>query len=92
MEKVTPANYVIALFGGTRKLTRLLNEQLPEKENGLYPSTVQRWTEGSNAGLVPSKYHSHLLDMADKLGLHLTAEILIRGAKEAPVTVMRSTA
>lgn len=92
MDKVTPAQYVIALFGGPRKLTRLLNERLPAKEKGLYASTIQRWNEGSNAGLVPSKYHNHLLEMADKLGLHLTADILVRGASELPVTVMRSTA
>lgn len=92
MDKVSPAEYVITLFGGTRSLTRLLNEQLPKKDKGLYPSTIQRWCEGVNAGKIPSKYHDPLLAMADEQGLTLTPEILVRGASEKPLTVVRSKA
>lgn len=91
MDKVTPAHYVITLFGGPRSLTRMLNEQM-ENEKLLYPSTIQRWCEGVNAGKIPSKYHDILLAIADQRGLTLTPEILVRGASEKPVTVARSKA
>ena len=68
-----PAELVIAKFGGVRPLARLL---------GLDHSTLCGWQrkapKGSD-GLVPSRYHKPLLDLAKEKGIELTPDDLIYG-------------
>lgn len=71
----TPAEIVIARFGGVRALARLV-----EKD----PSTVHRWRlpveRGGTAGRVPSYLQEKVLDLATKHSVALTADDLIRGS------------
>lgn len=55
------------VFGSSRELGRLL---------GVSNTTTWRWLD---KGLVPSKYHNTLLDLAEQMGLTLTADDLVRG-------------
>lgn len=66
MGKKKPASVVIDLFG-VRPLARKLE---------LSPGAVSKWQE---RGLVPSKYHEKLLDLAREMRLRLTPEMLIIG-------------
>lgn len=72
---MTPAELVIARFGGTRELARQLE---------VSPSTVQRWKmphdKGGLSGRVPSARMSDLLALARRLGVPLTADELILGS------------
>lgn len=74
MHTITPAAYVISLFGGIRPLARDLDVE---------PSTVWRWKEpaaaGGSDGQIPRTMQGRLLDIAKARGLDLTAEDLIRG-------------
>lgn len=65
--KKTPANYVIEVFGGVRKLARALNKT---------PSTISKWQK---TGRVPSSSQEDILQKAEAMGLDVTAEDLIRG-------------
>ena len=70
--KVTPADKVIALFGGVRPLARDL---------GRNPSSVVRWRrskeKGGTGGAVPSALQGRVLALAKARGLPLAAEDLI---------------
>lgn len=73
---MTPAELVIQKFGGVRSLARKLD---------IDHSSVARWPKpkaerGSN-GLIPSQYHTRLLDMALHEGIELTAHDLIYGRR-----------
>lgn len=63
----TPAAVVCQVFGSSRQVALHL---------GLNPSSTWRWLE---RGLVPAEYHVPLLDAAERIGLTLTAEDLVRG-------------
>lgn len=66
MGKKKPANVVIDLFG-VRPLARKLD---------LSPGAVSKWQD---SGLVPSKYHERLLEIAREMRLRLTADMLVSG-------------
>jgi hypothetical protein len=72
--KKTPAEVVILRFGGVRILARLLKKD---------PSTIHRWrmpaSKGGLDGRVPSAIQARLLEVADDVGVHLTADDLILG-------------
>lgn len=67
-KKMTPADVVIAEFG-IRPLARELN---------IDPTTIVRWRRSAR-GLVPSAYHTALLDLAVREKVTLTAEDLVNG-------------
>lgn len=70
---MNPAELVISRFGGVRPLARLL---------GLDHSSISRWTKKKPrglGGLIPSRLHGPLLDLAATQKVALTAEELIRG-------------
>lgn len=67
-KKKTPAEVVIDEFG-IRPLARELDTD---------PTTVIRW-RNSDGGLVPSRYHVPLLELARKQGRSLTETDLIHG-------------
>lgn len=71
---MSPAAYVIKVFGGVRPLARLLTNYAP--------SQVSRWRSGK--GLVPSEAQKRLLALAAERELDLTAEDLVRGRELAP--------
>lgn len=68
----TPAQRVIAAFGGVRATARIINRS---------SSTVSRWQkprdQGGTGGRVPSSAQGVLLAHARKHGINLTAEDLI---------------
>jgi len=70
----TPAEVVIAKFGGVRELARALGKD---------PSTVHRWNtpaeKGGTGGRVPSKVQTRLLELARQRGVALSADDLITG-------------
>jgi len=79
---LTPADAVVAAFGGVSKTARVLEQQLalgeyPGCEGPVYPSRVSRWK--SRDGWIPPKWQPVVLDASHRAGAHLTAEILIRG-------------
>ena len=65
---VQPASLVVTIFGGKRRLARLL---------GVSPATIRKW--GDAGGHIPAKKQRVLLDIAEKNGLHLTADDIVRG-------------
>jgi hypothetical protein len=71
---VTPAEYVIRLFGGVSALARDLEVQR---------STIWRWRvprdKGGSEGQIPRNKQGRLLEMSRARGLDLKAEDLIRG-------------
>jgi len=71
-EKRSPAQKVIAVFGGVRATARILGR------NG---STVSRWqkprAEGGTGGRIPTSAQGPLLEHARANGLPLTADDLI---------------
>ena len=75
---VTPADRVIALFGGVRKTARLI---------GRNPSSISRWRmpreAGGTGGRVPGSVQALLLEKAQAAGLSLTAADLIIAARAA---------
>ena len=68
----TPAEKVIAAFGGVRPLARLLDRN---------PSSVVRWRrskqEGGTGGAVPTGLQGKVLALARMRGIILTADDLI---------------
>ena len=68
--KLSPAEYVIHIFGGTRKVARILN---------LTYAAIWNWKK--NDGIVPGKVQRLLLDAAHKDHLDLTPNDLIYGRK-----------
>ena len=67
MPKLTPAEYVIEVFGGVRATARAI---------GYDPSSVSRW---KRTGKIPSASQPRLLDAAKKSGLKLSPHALILG-------------
>jgi hypothetical protein len=69
---LNPAHTVIARFGGSGPLARRL---------GLDRSAVHRWalprTRTGTGGLIPSRYHRRLLELAAAEGITLSAVDLI---------------
>lgn len=56
---MTQAETIIERFGGTRALARALCKP---------PTTVQSWKD---SGLIPSKHHEHLMQVAREKGVDL---------------------
>lgn len=77
MPLVDPAATVLARFGGSGPLARLL---------GLDRSTVHRWAlpkaRGGSEGLIPARHHRRVLHLAAIEGIALTAAELV-GAQAA---------
>lgn len=75
-EKVflTPAEYIVHVFGGVRAAARAL---------GRSPCQISKWKSPEDAkgcgGRIPSKAQKSALDAAKTKGLDLTAEDLIVG-------------
>lgn len=65
---MTPAQYVIYVFGGVRKTARALHRD---------PAGVTRWKKSS--GNVPNLAQRQILDVAEKMGLDITPNDLIYG-------------
>lgn len=74
MTHLSPAEYVIRIFGGVRKTARAI---------GVSPTAVVGWRaigrRKEQLGRVPSKSQRRILERARELGLDLTAEDLIMG-------------
>lgn len=68
-QDMTPAQYVIKLFGGVRPLARQMNLTHP---------AVIGWTKYRNgAGLIPPHVQGRLLELARRRGLKLCADDFI---------------
>jgi hypothetical protein len=74
-KEVSPAELIVARFGGVRPLGRLLN---------IDPSAISKWI--SRGGRIPNnrggrkeEMHRALLTLAEKRKVKLTAEELIYG-------------
>jgi transposase-like protein len=72
--KLTPADYVIKIFGGVRATARTLNRT---------PSTISKWrhyqSKYAPKGTLPSNAIPQILKKAQELQLDITAEDLIEG-------------
>lgn len=72
--RVSPAEYVISVFGGVRKVARAI---------GRDPASVSRWRRAAGQkgtdGRIPSKAQQELLAKAQALGLDLTPDDLLLG-------------
>lgn len=71
MGKKKPADVVIDLFG-----MRPLSRKLAERKMPITPGGICKWRE---TGLVPSRFHETLLNLARDMRLRLTPEMLICG-------------
>ncbi len=78
-KKLTPADLVIARFGGVRPLARELH---------MSPSTISLWRSrhggkipNTSANGDPKGTHLRLLDLAKKRRVELTADELIYGGE-----------
>lgn len=68
-----PADLVIARFGGVRPLARLLE---------IDHTTILQWQRKpprGRDGLIPSRYHIPLLELAARLDVALSTDDLIHG-------------
>lgn len=68
MSNQTPAEVVIELFG-IRPLAAELS---------CSPTTILRWRDDPK-GLVPSRWHGKLLDLAKRQKVSLSPDMLVRG-------------
>lgn len=71
MQLIPPGVLVVQVFGGVRKLARLLE---------IDPSTVSRW---QTTGRVPSGMQRDVLQLAWQEGLDLTAHDIVWGREAA---------
>lgn len=75
---LSPAQYVIELFGGIRATSRAV---------GASPETVRKWREPKErrgcGGLIPSGWQVHILAYAGLHGLDITPADMIYG-RELP--------
>lgn len=67
--QLSPAEYVIHIFGGVRATARALN---------MAPSAISKWQHQSN-GVIPSKNMQKILTKAVELQLDITPEDLVVG-------------
>lgn len=74
----TPAEIVIAKFGGARNLMRALKQVDPEM--ALNPSSIYRWTypksKGGTGGVIPTRTLPKLMKAARLVGIFITSEDL----------------
>jgi len=72
MPQITPAKYVVRLFGGIRPLARALK---------MSPGSICYWlkpkTRGGAGGRIPSTSHAAIRKAAEKAGLELSPTALI---------------
>ena len=64
---ITPVELAIDLFGGVRKLARIV---------GRDPAAVSRWKK---SGVVPTSIQRKLLEIASERGITITAHDIIFG-------------
>lgn len=71
---LSPAEYVIHVFGGVRATARALDK---------YPSTISKWqnrkTEDGLLGQIPGSAQRQILEVAKAKGLDITPQDLIFG-------------
>lgn len=71
---LSPAEYVIHVFGGVRATARAL---------GKYPSTISKWQnykdKEGQIGQIPTSAQKLILEKARELGLQISADELIYG-------------
>lgn len=74
MRKLSPAEYVIKMFGGVRPTSRLFVKSA---------SNISRWQnycpKTNPKGTIPSKYHRSILEKAAELNIDITPRDLIYG-------------
>jgi hypothetical protein len=66
-QNTTPVELAIELFGGVRKLARMIDRD---------PAAVSRWRK---AGAVPTSVQRRMLEVAWERGIDLTAHDIIFG-------------
>ena len=80
MKWLAPARVVVAKFG----IGKLNGAKVVAEIAGVHVTRVYRWMRakeaGGTGGLIPSRYHSCLLNGARDRGVTLTAEELIGAA------------
>lgn len=71
---LSPAQYVIYIFGGVRATARAL---------GKHPTTISKWqnhkTKTGVKGRIPSSAQRLILEVANELNLNITSDHLIYG-------------
>ena len=60
IKRMTQANHIIELFGGTRSMARILGHR--------NPTTVQGWKE---RGTIPTRHHSEILVKGKQNGIEI---------------------
>lgn len=87
-QALTPAEAVIAAFGGVHKTARVLDEQLELGDyegcrRPVHASTVSRWqpSDRRGSGAIPPRWHEPILDASERLGTHITTDVLVRGLR-----------
>lgn len=70
MRKLSPAEYVIYIFGGVRATARAV---------GRTPPVVSKWAKEKGKGRVPVQVQPEILRVARERNLDITAEDLILG-------------
>lgn len=71
---LTPAHYIVHVFGGVRKAAREINRA---------PSGISRWISRDN-GRIPSEAMSNIMEAARRLKLDVTSDDLLKGRKIDP--------
>ena len=71
---MSPAEYIIKIFGGVRATARALNRS---------PSTVSKWRkprkEGGTGGQIPTLIQWQVLKLARRQQLPITADDIVHG-------------
>lgn len=78
---LSPAEYVIHVFGGVRATARALNRT---------PPTISKWHKQN--GHVPTSIQKLILDKASELGLDITPDDLIYGRSLSKQEIMSNGA
>jgi hypothetical protein len=72
--KLNPAEYVVYVFGGVRKMSRMI---------GRAPASISAWnrprTKKGCGGRIPMEAQYIILQIADRFKLPITPEDLLRG-------------
>ncbi len=78
-DRILLADLVITEIGSVRKTAKLL---------GIDPAKVTKWRwppeRKGSGGNIPKAYKTRILDLAEEMGLDITAEDLVRGYRKVP--------
>ena len=72
--KLSPAEYVIHVFGGVRATARAI---------GVTPTSISKWTRREE-GTVPTSKMKKIIKKAELLGLDITPDDLVLGREVDP--------